>query len=91
LCVTAYAYQFHARSYDTETTNVTSFKTLFDDERSSSHALMSSANKTNWECFVETELFRRTISKPMWQMFNVACSKDSDRGQEFMNTINEYK
>ena len=91
LCVTAYAYQFHARSYDTETTNVTSFKTLFDDERSSSHALMSSANKTNWECFVETELFRRTISKSMWEMFNVACSKDSDRGQEFMNTINEYK
>ena len=91
LCVTAYAYQFHARSYDTETTNVTSFKTLFDDERSNSHALMSSANKTNWECFVETELFRRTISKSMWEMFNVACSKDSDRGQEFMNTINEYK
>ena len=91
LCVTAYAYQFHARSYDTETTDVTSFKTLFDDDRSHSHALMSSANKTNWECFVETELFRRTISKSMWEMFNVACSKDSDRGQEFMNTINEYK
>ena len=90
LCVTAYAYQFHARSYDTETTNVTSFKTLFDDKDCSS-SLMSSANKTNWECFVETELFRRTISKSMWEMFNVACSKDSDRGQEFMNTINEYK
>jgi len=91
LCVTAYVYQFHSRSYETITTDVTSFKTLFDDDHSHSNALMSSTKRTSWECFVETELFRRTISKPMWDMFNVACSKESDRGQEFMNTINEYK
>ena len=91
LCVTAYVYQFHARSYGTETTDVTSFKTLFDDDHSNSSSLMSSTKRTSWECFVETELFRRTITKPMWDMFNVACSRDSTRGQEFMNTINEYK
>ena len=91
LCLTAYAYEFYSGDYNTETTNVSSFKSLFDENHSHSYALPQHDKKTAWECLIETELFRRTISKPMWDMFNVACSKESDRGQEFMNTINEYK
>ena len=90
LCLTTYINQTYKSSYDINTIDANEFKKLFDRKSNCGKTLMTNSKETNWQQVIKMEAFRRTIPDSMYQLFLNAVNNESDRGQEFIQSIYDY-
>jgi len=90
ICLTTYINQTYKNSYTICTSHASTFKKLFDKDSNCGNTLMTSSKETDWQQVIKMENFRRSIPDSMYQLFLNAVNNESDRGQEFMQSIYDY-